>query len=221
MQRGLILAVTKTLVKTKSLTALKLHPVILWLCSFYQTCKMQPYRLDKERIRFLLSLCSQPVYVYGVHFEDTLSLSLSLPHALSLFGQCAHCTHSTYTRHQSDLLHRTTCSLWCAPTCWYIAEALKVDTKMKLKNVTGLLDTMDCIASFLHLLSAWKSEHTVWRKLTVKAEVFIFLSQIYLFPYIKYLKDMDENSIQNSNTILIKHKYKLWDKTDTRSSVRH
>lgn len=219
MQRGLILAVTKTVVKTKSLTALKLHPVILWLCSFYQTCKMQPYGLDKEGIRFLLSVLSASICVWHPFWRLSLSLSFFL--TLSLFGQCAHCTHSTYTRHQSDLLHRTTCSLWCAPACWYIARALKVDTKRRLKNVTGLLHTMDCIASFLHLLSAWKSEHTVWRKLTVKAEVFIFLSQIYLFPYIKYLKDMDTNSIHNSNTVLIKHKYKLRDKTDTRLNVWH
>lgn len=92
-------------------------------------------------IIFLLPLCSQPVYVYGVHFEDTLSPFLTLSPPLSL--ATVHTAHIARTHGTSQICCTGAHAAQDVPQhADLIARALKVDTKMGLINVTGLRDSV-------------------------------------------------------------------------------
>lgn len=111
---------------------------------------MQLYRLVRERIRFPPSLCSQPLCVYGIHFEHTHTDSLSLARSVSLTTVRTTHTQLVHTAPVKSPV-KDHMQLIICPSMLICSMGPNTGHKDRTENVTGLSGSTEGTTPFLSL----------------------------------------------------------------------
>lgn len=157
MQKAL-LAAAETSWKTQSYIPLKARTSIHWTCVFYQTCNIQTYRLDRERIR------SPPLPRLAL---SQCMCKASILTELSFPLTTAHTAH-TSARGTSRIRWRGPHAAYYVPQDVIMHKGPNNENKDTTWNVTGLLESMEGTTPSLSIsLSDSSSAYTVSSSLSV------------------------------------------------------